>query len=119
MDGDVVLIGGRAGILVVLLATGGNSPFAEREYNTFIYRIVLSFPFNKQRGNPIGVTLKLLDTVSARPLTATENVEPPAGVILSFVSLMAIQREWNARNIQHPLHAPPPTPFLSAPTVDG
>lgn len=46
MDGGVVLIGGRAGSLVVLVATGGNSPFAEKGEHIipFIDRVVLSFP---------------------------------------------------------------------------
>lgn len=48
--------------------------------------------------------------VGCRPLTGTENVEQPAGVILPFVPPMVIQKgtEYRASSFS-----------LSVPTVDG
>lgn len=42
MDGVVVLTVGLKGSLVVLVTTGGNSPFAEMKYNAFIGKSILS-----------------------------------------------------------------------------
>lgn len=95
MDGGVVLMVGLNGSLVVLVATGGNSPLAERKYNAFIEKAVLSF-LHVQAMKSCCCYTEDLEELSCRPLTGTENVEPPAGVILSFVPPMAIHREWNA-----------------------
>lgn len=64
MDGGVVLIGGRGGSLVVLLATGGNSPFAETEYDIY-WKDCAFFPLQEQQWNPVGVNTEELSKHSS------------------------------------------------------
>lgn len=69
------MTGGLNGSLVEVGATGGNSPLAEKiiKSNIFIKNFCLFIFINE-----------ILFLLRGKPLTVTENVEPPAGVILSF-----------------------------------